>query len=363
MNEEFIIELQLTANSPLIVSKELPIGNNYLSLQYIPASMLKGAILTELRKKYCTSINIDDCAECNNDDCFFKSKILNKFIVKPGNPIDKECNTYSIFNEIPKTIQRCKKCGTLINSTLEYIESGIMIKKCSKCGNTTFSKQSGPFCSNCNSIVEVKKDFKTNIAIDREVFSTMEEMLFYYEAIRQQTSFTSLLVGEGSELKKEILDLKRIYVGRGKSRGYGAIDIKSNIEDWNNSLSEIIARIQKCKNETDKIILISLTPTASFKWTINGLATIPRIDEIEFNGAEFILEKALGSATYISGWALNTDTQKPRINAGIPGSVFVYNSENLDQHSIKQLAIKELKGFGEEILIQNSFNQFFIWSG
>ncbi|NVM01153.1 MAG: hypothetical protein HWN67_02375 [Candidatus Helarchaeota archaeon] len=361
MNETFALELNLSAISPVIVTNNLPIGNSYMSLQYIPASMLKGAILTELRKKFCNVPNINNCDECNNDTCFFKAKVLDKLIVKPGIPIVEKCKSHKIFNITPRTIERCKNCGELVDSTLLYTKEGKMKDRCPKCEYKPFAKQFGPYCSDCNKPIEVNKVFKTNIAIDRELMSTMEGMLFYYEAIQQHTTFKALLFGEGNELKTEVKNLERIHVGRGKSRGYGVIVIKSEVQNWDNVISDIISKIKKSIDEAKRVILIGLTPFASLKWSSDGLKSIPRIDELNLNGKKVNLEKAIGSTEFVSGWALHTNTQKPRFKAGAPGSVFIYKADNMDQNSIEDLAVKELKGVGDEILRQNGFNIFTIW--
>jgi len=373
MSENFALELQLTANSPVIISKNLPIGNKYTSIQSIPVSTLKGAISTALRKALCSSPNINDCSKCDKN-CIFKNKIIDKFNVKPGVPIidkknDKLINhqNHEIFNETPKTIERCKKCGELKDFTSDYLEIKKIDRRCTNkisetiCKNETFSKVSGPYCATCNKNIEVEKVLKTNIAIDRNLFSTIEGMLFYYEAVQQKTKFSSLLIGTGNELKEELMKLKRIYVGRGVSRGYGAVDITLKDIDLNKLISERVERIEDCINKSNELIFIAETPIASLIWKNKCLHSIPKIDQIKVNGTNLKLEKAIGSTTYVSGWALHTNTQKPRIYAASPGSVFVYSINNTDQSFLKKLAIKELIGIGEDFLIKNGFNQMAVW--
>jgi len=366
MNEEFLLKITLTAETPLIINNNVSTEAYYESINYIPATTLAGAIQSALRENICPSPEERSCHNCNEkNDCEFENLIKGKLTITPGIPMgDAECLNHELYCNTPFSLIKCKKCGELIDIASQFIKkpSSQVEISCPNCKTSSTEKISGPFCKNCKKKVNVKKIFRINNSINRQTRSSEKEMLFYYEAIQDETIFKAEIFGHLENVKKKLLDLKSIHVGRGHSRGFGIVSLEMNEISLQDRINDNKRKIKKTIDEYGNVILINKTPAMSLKMEKDGLKTIPYLKEIPLKHSILKIDKTQGSTIEVVGWSLHTNSQKPRMRAAHPSSLFVYKADNdLSEEDIEKLASLTLKGIGQSFLIQNGFNQFTTW--
>ncbi|MHA1360298.1 MAG: RAMP superfamily CRISPR-associated protein [Candidatus Helarchaeota archaeon] len=362
MSEIFILDLKLTTQADLFLGKRTS-PNNYQSHNFIPASTLKGAILTQLRDKVCSADLSLSCEKCpKNADCEFIQFRNAQMIVRPGCVVSRtECEEHQLLPNNPLTISQCKLCESLIDSTLQFVQEEESVIKCSVCEKEVPTKKiSRPYCVTCQQTLDPpQKSLRTNIAINSELGTTVKGMLFFYEVIERDSLFTSQIITTNSVLKDHLLEIDNITLGRGSSRGLGFATLTIKELNSEKQLNQIQENIQKTYRDTGLIVFTAITNLCSIELS-DRLYSYPYIQTISFgdNSLKLDLLRSFGNSEICSGWALNTDSQKPRIFTASPGSVFCYNpSDTIQPQQFKELANLELFGIGEPPLISNSYNQ------
>ena len=203
------------------------------------------------------------------------------------------------------------------------------------------------------------KSLKTNVAIDSVTGTAIDGMLYFYEVIERGSTFSSQIMATDPKIKDYLTKIETIVLGRGRSRGLGSISIAVKEIDFEKQLKLIRENIEKAYQKTEKISFITVTNLCSIE-IADRLISYPYIKTISLDSESFTLNllRSFGNCEMISGWAFNTDTQKPQILTATAGSVFCYEpSSELNSSQLESLARLELFGVGEETLINNSLNQ------
>jgi len=391
-----VIRITFTAETDIILGNRIPYRNRiYKSSTAITAQKIRGAIFTALYD------------QIPNDDMnsLFLDVISGIDLVSPGQLQCSECYTFQTMNKAHSTIWECKICQgknkyferlgnhkeapsyykdylhEWLIYELQQIEnnsSGLSSKDYyripfSKCPNGhqgTLKSSSMPICLNCMKLLTSglggpKISSRTNIQISKSTRSTKEGALFEYETLEKGFTFQIDIVGEENSLDN-ISRLKRIFLGRGNSRGFGWIKV-CNIEKKTLALhqKELLDTLEQQYEDHKTIVLIARTPIVDFflDEKSNFPMTRTYLNELP---EHWKLLTTLGSIQSISGWSYKSDLQKPRFYAGSPGSIYVYSNldKGLDFHPLVDFlcGIHTNGAFKSEIHHNlKNFNQFNLW--
>ncbi|MHA1265527.1 MAG: RAMP superfamily CRISPR-associated protein [Candidatus Helarchaeota archaeon] len=362
MSNTYLLDFELTTQSEIFLGKKIS-ANNFQTHDYLPASTLKGALLTQLRELLCKEDPTVPCELCpKNTICEFPQLRSEPFIVRPGCATTKnECKSHSLIPRNPLTISKCKICGSSIDLTAKFIQNTPLSRRCDTCREKRpLKKLYKTYCLDCKEVLDPPpKTLRTNIAIDSDLGTTFRGMLFFYEVILRNTLFKSQIITKSPLLKQYLYKLKTITIGRGRSRGLGYSKPSFTELDYEKQLETIQNTVQEAYSKTNLISFVSITNLCSIELS-DKLYSSPYIQTIPLqdNSLKLQLCRSFGNSEICSGWALNTDSQKPRFLTATPGSVFCYKPSTLLQPAdFKTIALLELVGLGESPLILNSYNQ------
>lgn len=362
LSNSTILDIKLTLQSDIFLGQKIS-GNNYQTTNYIPASTLKGALLTKIRSEICTTDPSTLCDRCSNKNtCEFIQIRKSKLLVRPGCLLHSDtCKSHQLLPINPLTITQCKNCNVILDSTHIFIQDGQLTSICPNCKKfVPIKKPRKNYCLDCQQLIEPPtKSLKTNVAIDSVTGTAIDGMLYFYEVIERGSTFSSQIMATDPKIKDYLTKIETIVLGRGRSRGLGSISIAVKEIDFEKQLKLIRENIEKAYQKTEKISFITVTNLCSIE-IADRLISYPYIKTISLDSESFTLNllRSFGNCEMISGWAFNTDTQKPQILTATAGSVFCYEpSSELNSSQLESLARLELFGVGEETLINNSLNQ------
>ncbi|MHA1228373.1 MAG: RAMP superfamily CRISPR-associated protein, partial [Candidatus Hodarchaeales archaeon] len=284
------ISLLLRAETPIILGSKIPFqGINYSSQHFITASSIRGAVLTAFKEKTCIVDN-GKCEKCDKiSECEFQTNILpNIDLISPGNFQCPNCGGYNTLNKVYSTYNVCKTCkieykksqdSRAKNYSYEVTSQLLDILKGEKderdllCGNkrnphvlASAKSESGYVCLDCKQIFKGPETKRmTNITIDSESRTAKEEHLFFYEVLPAGLKFSiEIILSHGTINYVE--NLKRVFLGRGSSRGFGWIRIESmSSVPISEILHDFVKILKDQRKNFDNIVLISKTPVTSIE--------------------------------------------------------------------------------------------------
>ncbi|MHA1250708.1 MAG: RAMP superfamily CRISPR-associated protein [Candidatus Helarchaeota archaeon] len=406
-NNQFnLYRIKIKSMAPLLVGFVAPSHNLYDTLNYIPASTLRGALITHLLKEHCfhENQNLGKCYKCEKRDNCELSDFINKDFLSISDGIflsnlneHHNCDSPDLIPSHP-LILRCKACSDenskILNKLSEWIDNDYISAICQKCKRkTTMNSINKYYCRNnsCNSILR-EPTIKTTIStsINYATKSSLEGQLFQYNFIQSYSLFESYLFVRENGILNDLIANEDLFlwIGRGKSRGFGKIKLefeKINIDEKIQRNIKIINYFLK----SQKLIIAAKTPIFDFlisnktnfskilydsyhllksfdselllnhPGNFSEFLSVPLIklnEAIERVGKllniniilepnTFLLEQTSGSLKKISGWALKTNQPKPHILASTPGTLYKYSvKKDLDDNIIKILSYLEFLG-------------------
>ncbi|MEQ9715783.1 MAG: RAMP superfamily CRISPR-associated protein [Candidatus Asgardarchaeia archaeon] len=358
----------------------------YFSQNFIPSQTLRGALAYAFFQEVCTK----STNKCLGDKCPDKDKcpffeVFNKpsLFLTPAYPIDETCS----FITVPaQFISKCKVCGKVFNmvpymlSSLFEKRSKILIHTAQfngeshTCGLTTLKAcSSAYYCLGNGTIVDPpRKQSKVSIGINRKRAAAEEGMLYLYEGIRPKQHFSSLIFTLSDVFAEFLknLDKETIFIGRGKSRGFGVTRVM--VSRVNFSIEKRAEEILNAVLFENTIVGIALSHIFNFQ--INDKGDIITTSIFDINKAirnavntlginitmknEFEILDIFGSISYIGGWSLMSMQPRTKIQVALPGSVYVIRAkENITFDDAIGLACLEIVGGSP--FINSGFNRLY----
>jgi len=353
------IRVTARAKSPVVISSKSSLDYLYSSIDYIPATALRGAFAYVY-------------PEQNRGDTTFNKLFLNS---------DKVCwgNLYPSIGQISKVIPRtAKTCkitqgftadgGHGVFDALLYLilqaESNnydILPEDC-RCGSV-YDRVPFKFYAENNDYKEapVKKRVVTKVALDRLTESAKEGMLYSYEMINEGQTFSGEIL-----LSDEILeDFQRlvsstdvIWVGRGRTRGFGKLEIQfappeNFVLNTENKFNLFQAKLREMAEERNiklnEFYFSLLLKSDCIIQGDNGNEFFKSVTEeyLQNNfqiNATFIAGES--STRIISGWNYKQKEAKQDVLAIEKGSVFAFKTDMDREQLLQKLTDIEKKGIG-----------------
>lgn len=302
-----IYSVEFTPKSPLIITSNT-IGN-VLSHQgdYIKGSTIRGGFLTQFRR---LGYNIE--SESREPKLIFHPAfpLVDGKVIEPSDPFIYKC-------KVCKEIERIDPYGIDPNNPLENIPY-----ICKNGHPFTLKSEGGKTGKGHNRYITL-----TSVGLNKALESSEINMLYTYSALAPNTRFKGLVIDNDNQ-RLDIGKVKRIYIGKGISRGFGVVDleIKDITDDHIKNRSNII------RNTLSKtyIILKALSPLY--------LTSYPTID-----GCRYI--KCLKTGySYVSGYSIAGNMPKVMLKCIKEGSLIYLEHNNTD--IVNRLVELELNGIG-----------------
>ncbi|NHV97922.1 MAG: hypothetical protein HA494_09105 [Thaumarchaeota archaeon] len=318
-----VVEVKITLRSPTILPERRSASGYIGTLNYIPPTTLRGAILTALYLQ--GKIGEEKLRE---------EDVRPRLIASPAYPIDAEGR-----RSRPATpfIWECKVSKYIINREEEFVkkiyeDAPLSIPSECAMGHRAL-KALHP-----KPIPQVKKVATRHIsvAIDKSRGVAVKGMLYSYDVILPpQTYWATLTLPDEYSVDGRF----EVRVGRGSSRGFGFAEIEVQREI---SLGEKAEEYSNCI-KGDIVVMVAISPTLQ-----GGIDPQPypkRLDlaniaaQLGFNIADCTLniEKVYGKTVRVKGgWNILKDAPRPDYYAKAQGSVV---SARIDAKSRKDAAI------------------------
>lgn len=321
-----LFEIVFEIKSPALVTKRLTRRGYHIPLDHIPASMLRGALISSLymknligneyleREAHSPSIITSPAYPMDEEG---KSYPAHLFIYECKIPHEKGVQTYNDGRDVLKNVRnglplRLRQLCDLGHPALESLHPRLLIPL-----KGSFKK------------FELRIQQSVNVGISKHRATSYRGMLFEYEAIAEGTKFWSNIC-----IPEELIDKVKpgfeFSIGRGISRGFGRaviVDVREiDIEDESEDYVGIL------KNG-GRIVFYALSNLLSIKGS-NNSSKYP--DEIKlkpigerFNlnvDGEIILKEVYGRVvTFHSGWDIKRNIERPIIPAASRGSIIIGN--------------------------------------
>ncbi len=342
-----VYEIRVLLKSPAILTLRRT-GRGFTSTSsHIQASTLRGAILSSLYWNGRLTMNI------------LKSEDENpKLIASPAYPVVEGVKFYPSH----PFIYECKQCraegreaifNNGIEATGKILEERYEEAFRVRCGRghiAVISLHPRPVGKVNGSL----KTFKClmmqsiQVAIGKSTGASMKGMLYSYEAAPANQEFwATVLTPYDVELKN-----LRIWVGRGKSRGFGEAVITEALEIRIGEEAEKILGNIKAGANNSRIVLYAVSPLiacnydtySSFPRKIElgaacDLAGIPRVS------AYIEVEKVIGRTfNFWAGWDMRRNKSKPLMKASQAGSIVIARIRGELKEAAQALAALEYTG-------------------
>ncbi|MEH2381079.1 MAG: CRISPR-associated RAMP protein Csx10 [Nostoc sp.] len=403
------IELEIKALSPLAISRQKPGGSVSECEDYIPGSVIRGAIASEILKQ--SGQQFSDLSQDGGD---FQALFLGdeSAIFKNAYPnvskIDK--NDFRIEEEVkilPSTALSSKtKPGFKTDDQGNGVFDTLFDRLCADCYGYAYE----PNCPTDGGRVDSpgitfysvfndkyyrispKKRLLTRVGINRRRATSEEEILYSIEVLDESESMgknpkpvsyiSSIIVTDNlSDLLWHFIDNNSLNfrLGGSTSRGLGKVEIKSQILDIQNNIAK--KNQEKIERFTDKLkerweewsILGSqikeLSPNRQYftlnlqadtilteKWQRTTVISEKMLEQ--FTGVDdklLQLEAAYSSYEYRSGWNSAWGLMKDVELVTNKGAVYLFSTSQPEKW-YAALANLELKGVGERTC--EGFGQF-----
>ncbi|MEM4677384.1 MAG: hypothetical protein QXY55_05805 [Candidatus Korarchaeota archaeon] len=318
-----ILEIMLEILSPTIITERRSLRGFLKTLDYIPASTLRGAILSEL---YRNGIVGDDFLKSERD----KPSVIASYAY-PVTSDGKKCYPSHPF------MYRCKVCGQYENYLDKIIEDLERDGDLERYGE--LRKLIGITCRNGHAALEnlYSKYYPSETCkvsasrfictgVNKRRGSSETGMLYEYEAITPGRKFWATLTIP-DEIEKYIDGLE-IRIGRGISRGFGISKIvKSKVI----SLREAAMKIEEALTHGRYLVLFGSSPLVScheksytpYPSSID-LSNIAAISALGEKG-KLVIKTVYGKADFrIGGWDMHRNVEKVSVKfATRPGAIVI----------------------------------------
>lgn len=310
-------EITLESLSPAVIVEKRSLRGFLRALDYIPASTLRGAILSEL---YRMGIVKHDFLECERRNpsviTSYAYPLLDGEKSYPSHPF----------------MYKCKVCGVKENRLKEIVEEleiyGELRRTrrvaCKRGHAALESFYSKPYSSKEDERVSTSRFICTSMSKKRGCSEA--GMLYEYEAMTPGRKFwATLALPDGIG---EHVDKLELHIGRGISRGFGRFRIvRTKVID----LTDIAMRIEESMTREKYIVLYASSPLVSCK--DSSYAPYPLEVEVQSTKAmpevreegRLRIKAVYGRADFrIGGWDMYKNAEKPIIGfATRPGAIAI----------------------------------------
>lgn len=355
--------------------------NTYDTKVELPSTTLRGALLTALMYQECrqTGDHFGDCGACDQQtQCpLFELVTGDKWTISSGYSTQGDVVTEvtrsppsSPGNDPPvhpldhqpvptsALVLKCKRCKHVDATGLaSWLTSPVTLRACPECkGLTTMASLQDTYsCNNegCTQYFrEPDTELATSVSINRRTMAREEQMLFNYEYISLGSTFGATLATWARD-RALLSKLSRIEVGRGKSRGYGGIELTWTQLDTRAILLRNLARLEWFVVHHGKIPIVAKTPLVSIELSggegdgeggfvfqperLSLRATCERVIHlldldinIEALGAsELPYLHSYADVELLEGWSYVENAPKTPLWGIRPGSVLAFGAEKL----------------------------------
>jgi len=356
----------------------------------IPSRSIKGALIDSLAREISIKYGIKKASCLSNrgkrEECdALIDEIINPLLrIRPAYPVidGKEAEPASPFVYVKK-IKETGEESLFVGITVDELTSIISIDEIAK--SIPPVREGYPKSLHGELVIlhnrKIKKvDIYTSrhesTAINKKYYTAEKGMLFSYELLPAGLEFTTTIFDPADLLgrlmdKLNTGDKLEIFLGRGRSRGFGRAIMELKEKEIERKIDERAKEIAR----SSVYVLKALSPTLEI---IDGQNSRPYIENIKYppqdlknhvstiQEAELNIRKVqtnegkvpfvMGSLTKISGWGTSSNGSGPipRYYAGAPGSIHVYEVHSPDPE--QALVFIELTGLDE--LSSIGFNWF-----
>ncbi len=402
------IDLTITAQAPLAIGQRKPGGSVSEALDYIPGSVIRGAIAGKLLQ-HGEPESGDDFHKLFVDEgaAIFQNAYPaiaklgeDNYTVSPGKTSVLPATALSSKTDSGFKPRKAGVFDSLIDSYCAR-EQGLFYEPNSKEGdrvepfNGFYSKIDGHYVSH-----SVSKRLLTRVGINRRRATAQDEILYSLEVMNesqgkdrpQPTVYKSFILIDDDTLAEELctfLDQNRdrFRLGGSASRGLGKVKLDVELNDVADPTSEVKQRINQfneCvksrweswsvfgsgKHFPEELIFFSINLESEAIWVENWRRTFVLSTEMlcQLTGladSKVNLEMAYSSYGYRSGWNAAWGLAKDVELVTTMGSVFLFSIPKAEQDNwLNKLAELEMQGIGErtsegfgQIKICNEFHQ------
>jgi len=299
------LEVEITLESPAILASRATRSGYLKPLSYISGSTLRGAILTALY--YRGYVDQDYLKEEWKEP---------KLLASPAHPL-----TGAGQRTLPATPAdfECKVCGRR-TSMLHELVSALKGEQYDRVDLSAECPQHGPMKSlYASHVYRSGRGLETyshsvfyaaSTAINKATRSAMKGMLFNYEAIAAGTKFWARLAIP-STIAGKLPSAFEVYIGRGRSRGFGRAEVKAIRE--------------------------STLPGGELPGVFIALSPLLPLRELKLGPCTLTINVAYGRPFEIlSGWDMATELHRPVLKAIKQGAVLKANAVCSDSMFLRE---------------------------
>ncbi|MCX8193674.1 MAG: hypothetical protein N3G77_07700 [Nitrososphaeria archaeon] len=323
-----LLKIIFETRSPAIVTKRTTRRGYSIPLNYIPPSMLRGALISSLYMKDIFSKNHLE-----------KEKVSPTITVSPAYPMDEREESYPAH----PFIYKCKiphgedtqMYGGVYNDgreLLKNVKEGLPVRFRQICDLGHIALEN----LHPRLLIPFKESFREvklhtlqsiNVGISKHRATSHRGMLFEYEAIAQGVSFWSniSIPDELAEIFKPGFEFS---IGRGISRGFGRAVIR-DIKKIN--IDEEAENFERILKDNRKIVFYALSNLLSVQMD-NTTSTYPTQIELRPVGERFnitvngniTIEEVYGkTSTLHTGWDIMKNEERPSMRSVSQGSIVI----------------------------------------
>lgn len=312
------LEIMIEILSPAIITERRSLRGYLKPLDFIPASMLRGAILSRL---YGIGAVNEDFLKNEKDKPSIISSYAHPLIdgkkTYPGHPFMYKCKICDekIENRLSEVLEELEKNGELKEPMRVICEKGHAALE---------SLYSKPCTDDEDSKALASRFICTSV--NKRLGSSEAGMIYYYEAIAPGAKFWAT-IALPDEVEEHVDGLE-IYIGRGISRGFGRSKIVKVKEI---DLKDFAMRIEEVSVREKHVVLYAQSPLVNccddFYTPYPPEIDLSRISArfgIDEKG-KLTIKAVYGRAGFrIGGWDMRENVEKPFIKfATKPGAIAV----------------------------------------
>lgn len=326
------IEFDIYLEQPIIISQAISGGENTtLSMDYIPGSIIRGALIANyLKKGHRLTFSGDDNLFFDNNVSFLNAypKFEGKRTIPT--PLSWRVNKDALNDDS--------------FSIIDYSKDGHvdLPRPVTSPGNFFYPTN---FDQNGKDVVLIDPKKEQNIHIgstEKMVVESGKNFVFTYEALIASQTFRAVIISENTTLDPEKLgveDNKLLTIGRSKAANYGLCRIKNikTIGGWQECLPLKPAEIE----ETDKIFILTLLSPAIFIDKDGQPSLYPDwwLDRGE-------LEDSFVKPILVGGFNRKWKMPVPQVIAAAAGSTYKYRKSAIKTELPNSLGERTKEGFG-----------------
>lgn len=372
------IKIVITLDEDLNISDAGSPGYFLKTLDYIPASTLRGGLANKLK----------DLLSGGFGNPLFKKLFLDpkdSLIFSNAYPYSEGIET----KPIPLTARTCKawpgfrdEGGDGVWDILipELINKDIP-KKCNKCP-TALEPLDGYYLANFSGSYLIPLKVSTKTALNRKLGTSQEGMLYSLESIEKGEKFIARIKSPSEEVINNLLDtltLKGIlFLGHSKSRGQGHIRFELRKDDASgNRLSKRFEGFNRkilqlqgedpdaWENQEERFLSLTLLSDLLLPLEERGYPyklysdTLRKYFKQGLNGLDLKLVRSYVRTNFKGGWNDAHKLPKEGRWAIECGSVFLYSLKSNDEEITKKLLedLERIEDFGLGLKTQEGFGQ------